>query len=93
VTFKRERGRSYDGRWWEYQANRMIGSLLLPSPLVSLALEELCEKTPVTQQLRIPESRRLRAQALVADLFQVNPIVAEIRLQELFLRETRQQEF
>ena len=47
----------------------------------------------VTQQLRIPESCRPRAQALVADLFQVNPIVAEIRLQELFLRDTRQQEF
>ena len=26
--------RRYDGRWWEYQANQMIGTLLLPRPLV-----------------------------------------------------------
>ena len=29
---------SYDGRWWEFQANRFIGALLLPRVLVREAL-------------------------------------------------------
>ena len=29
------RGKRYDGRWWEYQANRAIGGLLLPHKLVA----------------------------------------------------------
>jgi hypothetical protein len=29
--------RSYAGRWWEFQANQAMGSLLLPSPLCMLS--------------------------------------------------------
>ena len=33
--------KQYDGRWWEYQANRAMAALLLPRSLVHQALEPL----------------------------------------------------
>ena len=33
-----ERKRGYDGRWWEFQANRAMGGLLCPRALVHTAL-------------------------------------------------------
>jgi len=33
----------YDGQWWEWQANRAIGGLLLPKPLVFKSIETLLE--------------------------------------------------
>jgi hypothetical protein len=35
-----EAQRSYGGRWWEFQANQAIGSLLLPRPLMNAFLDE-----------------------------------------------------
>jgi len=36
-----DRKRSYNGRWWEFQANRAMGGLLCPRPLVQEAVENL----------------------------------------------------
>jgi hypothetical protein len=36
--------RRYDGRWWEFQANKAIGGLLMLRPLVDLAVAEFCEE-------------------------------------------------
>lgn len=71
---------TYDGRWWEYQANRMIGALLLPKPLALAALEPYL--SPVGQ-LGVPtlsDTRRGIAARKLAELFDVNTPVAEIRL-------------
>src|SRR5215469_299166 len=35
-----ETQRSYQGRWWEFQANQAIGSLLLPRMLVNAFLDQ-----------------------------------------------------
>ena len=68
----------YDGKWWEWQANRAIGGLLLPRPLV----EKLVEK--FTGQTQLKEAQRSTAEKEVAKTFEVNPVVARIRLQEMF---------
>ncbi len=41
------RKKAYDGRWWEWQANRAIGGLLLPKNLVNSALEGMLAKSAV----------------------------------------------
>jgi hypothetical protein len=72
-----ETNRSYRGRWWEFQANQAIGSLLLPRPLVNAFLDGSGSRIPA------PEEREPIAKKAAA-VFDVNPIVARIRLDSLF---------
>ncbi len=74
----------YDGRWWEYQANRMIGALLLPRTLIYEALTPFLEKQGVLGAIRLNYSKQNEAIASVVDIFDVNPIVAQIRIGEIF---------
>ncbi|MGO9403920.1 MAG: ImmA/IrrE family metallo-endopeptidase [Terriglobales bacterium] len=76
--------RGYDGRWWEFQANRAIGALLLPKPLVHLALGPLLETAGQFGSKVLRTDNRERGISLLADTFDVNPIAARIRLQELY---------
>lgn len=73
----------YDGRWWEYQANRVIGALLLPKPLVRICLAPLAVSRGNLGQVTVDNSRRDEAVRLIADTFEVNPAVARIRLDEV----------
>ena len=76
--------RRYDGRWWEVQANRAIGALLLPKPLALQALDSVLG-TPGTFGTRVLEpGRREDATRLLEEIFDVNPAVARIRLQDLY---------
>jgi hypothetical protein len=77
-------GRNYDGRWWEWQANRCIGSLLLPKNLVQQALAGILVDSVVTRSPSLPPSKRLDAEHLLSETFDVNPVVARIRLSEMF---------
>jgi hypothetical protein len=72
-----ETKRSYRGRWWEFQANQAIGSLLLPGPLVHAFLDQSGSRIPA------PEDRESLAKKAAA-IFDVNPIVVRIRLDSLF---------
>jgi hypothetical protein len=76
--------RSYDGRWWEWQANRCIGSLLLPKKLIRDALSEILLDSVVTRSPKLPSAKRKEAEIRLADVFDVNPVVARIRLAEMF---------
>ena len=67
----------YRGRWWEFQANQAIGSLLLPRPLVNAFLDQ--SGTPIPT----PAERGSLAKKAAA-IFDVNPIVVRIRLDSLF---------
>ena len=74
----------YAGRWWEFQANQAIGSLLLPKLLMSAFLDE-SGFTPAsfgTRSLTPAEHESLVKRAAVT--FDVNPIVVRIRLDSLF---------
>ena len=74
----------YDGRWWEYQANRAIGGFLLPRKLVSQAVSAYLEKVGnMGAEVLGPESRH-DAEMHVVRIFDVNPIVAKIRLTEMY---------
>jgi hypothetical protein len=74
----------YDGRWWEFQANRVIGGLLLPKQLVHVALESLLETAGQLGSKILRNGDREPGVKLLAETFDVNPVVARIRLQELY---------
>jgi hypothetical protein len=78
------RQRGYDGRWWEWQANRAIGGLLLPQHLVKKSVDELLERSSVMGVPELSPGRRAEAARRVAEVFNVNPAVARIRLGEIF---------
>lgn len=74
---------SYDGKWWEYQANLAMSSLLLPKHLTMTALEPFLSKTSIGVRTLDPHNLTRAAKAL-GEIFDVNPIVAKIRIQQLF---------
>ncbi len=78
------RGKSYDGRWWEFQANQAIGGLLLPRSLVERSIESLTEKTGSLGRRMLQALRREKAARILVEIFNVNPMVAKIRLDELY---------
>jgi hypothetical protein len=84
------KGRAYDGRWWEFQANRAIGGLLCPKPLVQEALKPFLVPSGSLGALTLDEKRREEAARTLADIFDVNTIVAKIRITELYPAETGQ---
>jgi hypothetical protein len=75
----------YDGRWWEWQANRAIGGLLLPRPTVRKLVASYLEETSFGPRLR--EFQRAKAEKEIAETLDVNPVVARIRLEEMFPQE------
>jgi len=74
---------SYSGEWWEFQANRAIGSLLLPAPLMRAALVGFMNESAAGfrsfDHLQID-----RAARELADVFDVNPAVARLRIIQMF---------
>ena len=72
----------YDGRWWEWQANRAIAGLLLPRPTLKKLIAPYLEESTFGQRLK--EFQRARAEKEVAETFDVNPVVARICLEEMF---------
>lgn len=83
-TVGRPAQRVYDGRWWEFQANQAMGALLLPRKLVDRSLEPFLMRQGALGRSTLPAARREEAVRLLADVFDVNPIVARIRLGELY---------
>src|ERR1700679_3825800 len=80
----------YDGRWWEYQANRAMGGLLCPRPLVHEAMKPFLVPAGLLGVEVLNESRREASVRVLADIFDVNPVVARIRVSELFPEQTGQ---
>jgi hypothetical protein len=76
--------KGYDGRWWEYQANRAIGSLLLPRKLVQAAAAEFLTPTGMLALPIMSPARRDAAIQATADIFDVNRVVARYRLEEIY---------
>jgi len=70
--------------WSEFQANAAIGGLLLPQPLVEAALASFRMPAGVFDGLIIDPSRWEEAVFRLAEVFDVNPVVARIRLDTLY---------
>jgi hypothetical protein len=68
--------------WIEEEANRAIGGLLLPKPLVLKLVEPLLETGEFGKVLSA--GKRPKAESDISEVFDVNPVVARIRLQEMF---------
>lgn len=77
-------GRGYNDRWWEFQANKAIGALLLPRPLVRTAVASYLTPVGLLGDLDLPTAAREAAIRLVAEAFDVNPVVARLRLDDIF---------
>lgn len=71
-------------RWWEFQANQAMGALLLPKLLVEKALAPLHTVRGVLDIAVLPSVHHEDAVQLLADVFEVNPVVARIRLSHLY---------
>ena len=75
---------TYDGRWWEFQANQTIGALLLPKSLVEQCLDQIVTTTGSFGIRQLKSENREQAVKLLSDVFDVNPIVARIRAEQLY---------
>jgi hypothetical protein len=75
---------AYKGEWWEFQANRAIGALLLPRSLVEVALKSMIILNGKLGLKAFDRSKYETAARHLADLFNVNPIVARIRIDQVF---------
>lgn len=70
-------------RWWEFQANQAMGALLLPKTLAQRTLAPLLVAQGTFGSSFLPAKRRDEAIRLLAATFDVNPVVARIRLEAL----------
>jgi hypothetical protein len=71
-------------RWYEFQANQAMSALLLPKELVGKALAPVLIAQGTFGQLSLPAPTRDDAMQLLVSTFDVNPIVAKIRLEALY---------
>ena len=69
------------GRWWEIQANMAIGPLLMPRSLVLEAVKPFLASTGLLGIGAVPEDTRESVVAKLSSIFDVNPVVARIRLE------------
>lgn len=74
----------YSGQWWEYQANMAIGSLLMPRILVAKALQKFMEPSGKLGLQSLQPEKRRESVAVLSEIFDVNPVVAKIRVDELY---------
>jgi len=84
------KSRRFDGRWWELQANRAMAGLLCPRELVREALKPFLSPAGLIGVELLDETRREESARALADMFDVNPVVARIRINELFPAQTGQ---
>jgi hypothetical protein len=74
----------YQGQWWEYQANRAIGALLLPKSLVETTIDGFLVACGSLGLKVFDHSRSDEAIRLLVDTFDVNPVVAKLRLGQMY---------
>jgi len=80
-----EAGHRPRGKWFEIQANMAIGALLLPRRIFEEALKPyLAEAGGLLGGMRLDESKREEAARSLAEVFDVNPAVVRIRLEDIF---------
>lgn len=81
---------SYNGEWWEFQANQAMSVLLLPSDLVQQGLQQFLRPAGLLGIPTLHESERSMATRKMSELFDVNPAMARIRLERLFPEQSTQ---
>jgi hypothetical protein len=84
IQGEEQRARAYDGRWWEFQANRAMGSLLCPRSLVEQSLSPFLVPSGSLGVMNLDPTRKEEAVRSLAETFDVNPVVARYRIEGLF---------
>jgi hypothetical protein len=84
VQGEEKKAQRYDGRWWEVQANRAMGGLLCPRPLMQEAMKPFLSLAGLLGVEVLDENRREAAVRELAEIFDVNLAVTRIRIQEMF---------
>jgi hypothetical protein len=74
----------YSGNWWEYQANMVMGAILLPKPLMTDAVKPYLTSEGLLGVPVLTDGARAAAARELAEVFEVNPVVVRIRLKKLF---------
>lgn len=87
ILCRDEPSQSYQGKWWEYQANTAIGPFLLPKDLVVTAVQPFLESRGLLGLPALGDRMRRPAELALAEIFEVNPVVVRIRLAEMFPRD------
>jgi hypothetical protein len=78
------RDKQYSGQWWEVQANMAMGSLLMPGRLVEVSIEPYLTEQGLLGIKTLKSSDKWKAEQYLADVFDVNPVVARIRINQMF---------
>jgi hypothetical protein len=78
------RDSNYSGQWWEVQANLAMGSLLMPRRLVEVAIAPYLAEQGLLGLKTLKSSEKLNAERGLAEVFDVNPVVARIRINQLY---------
>jgi hypothetical protein len=89
ILCRDEPASTYDGKWWEYQANAAIGALLLPRDLVLSAAQPFLELRGLLGLPSLADRARRAAESALSEIFDVNPVVVRIRLGEMFPAESQ----
>lgn len=76
--------RSYNGEWWEFQANMAMAHLLMPTPLARKAAKPFLKPAGTLGAVVLPEQDLASAARALAETFDVNPVVARIRIEKLY---------
>jgi hypothetical protein len=77
-------GTQYGGEWWEFQANKAMGCLLMPKRLVDVAVEPYLTEQGRLGLRALDQSGRQKAVRELAEVFDVNPVVVRIRIDQLY---------
>jgi len=82
--------RENSGQWWEFQANKAMGALLMPRSLTTQAAAPLLTASGSLGIKTLTEDKREEAARYLAGIFNVNPVVAHIRLSQMYPVNTQQ---
>ena len=74
---------TYDGRWWELQANRAIGAFLMPKEIFLRFMQPFLQPQGSLGLFTLQHDRNDAIMA-AAETFDVNPAVARIRVNAFF---------
>lgn len=74
----------YNGEWWEFQANEAMGHLLMPRTLVHTAIQPFLISAGNLGGAQIDTKLYETAIRALAETFDVNPVVARIRIEKYY---------
>ena len=75
---------NYTGEWWEFQANMAMGHLLMPRALVVQAVKPYITSVGSLGATTVAAGQFDEAVRHLAEVFDVNPALARIRLEKIY---------